>query len=59
MKRLSEILAMVLLGCVFIRVVAWLVTPALPMLVVLTLLAAAVYRIIAGPRFKGFDKFFK
>lgn len=59
MKRLTEILIGVLAGCVFIRVVAWLVAPAIPTLVVLALLAAVTYRIIAGPRFKGFDKFFK
>lgn len=57
MKRLTEILIGVLAGCVFIRVVAWLVAPAIPTLVALALLAAVTYRIIAGPRFKGFDRF--
>ena len=59
MKRLTEILVGVLAGCAFIRVVAWLVAPAIPTLVVLALLAAVTYRVIAGPRFKGFDKFFR
>lgn len=59
MKRLSEVLIGVLAGCGFIRVVAWLVAPAIPTLVVLALLAALTYRIVAGPRFKAFDKFFK
>ena len=53
MKRLSQTLALVLAVCILIRIIAWLITPALPMLVVLTLLAAISYRVVGGPRFKG------
>jgi hypothetical protein len=59
MRRVREVCLTVLAACVFIRVIAWLITPALPALVVLTLLVAVTYRILAGPRFKGWDKFFK
>ena len=59
MRRLSHTLGTVLAVCLFIRVVAWLITPALPMLVVLTLLTAFTYRVMTGPRFKGVDRFLK
>lgn len=59
MRRLSHTLGTVLAVCIFVRVIAWLITPALPMLVVLMLLAAVTYRVVAGPRSKGVDRFLK
>ena len=59
MRRIVQILSATLAGCVAIRIVAWLIDPALPTLAVVTIVTATAYRLVAGPRFKGFDKYLK
>ena len=53
MKRLYSALALLLGGCVLVRVMALLLAPALPTLALLVLIAAVAWRVAGGPRFGG------
>jgi CHASE2 domain-containing sensor protein len=51
-RRIWIGLAALLGVCLLVRVVAWLLEPALPTLALLVLLAAVAWRVAGGPRFR-------
>ena len=49
MKHLRDGLGVLVLAAIVLRVLAWLVTPAIPLIVVLFVLVAMLVRMLGGP----------